>query len=64
MSVAPDNPRSTTIPLLNPFFVTNPINLNGFYYLFVGNNSGDEMMGVSVRVASVNPQAQIELLTR
>jgi len=64
MSVAPDNPRFTTIPLLNPFFVTNPINLNGFYYLFVGNNSGDEMMGVSVRVASINPQAQIELLTR
>jgi len=60
-SVSPDNPRLATIPVQfnNSNFANN---LDGYYYLFVGNNSSGLMSGVSVRITSMDSQARIELL--
>ena len=64
MSVSPENPRSAAIPQFTTgFFEDSPrLELDGFYYLFVGNNSNDIMTGVTVRISATDSQAVIEPL--
>jgi len=66
MNSAPRNPHSATVPSIWPsssfMGVPSFVLPEGYYYLFVGNNSLDVMQGVQVSVTGVGTYAGIEFL--